>query len=126
MGVPRSVVADHPEQLALWDVEANLPASPSVVGHRSSRRYWWRCPVAEDHRWHAGPSSVANSLAKGFTGCPACAGRQVSVTNSLATRYPAIAAEWHPIRNGDRTPEQVPAGTQKPAWWICDKGPDHE
>lgn len=126
MGVPRSTVADHPDQLALWDTEANLPATATQIGHRSSQRYWWRCPVADDHRWQAGSASVARSLGKGFTGCPACAGRQVSVTNSLATQFPTVAAQWHPTRNDELTPDEVSAGTEQYAWWVCDRGPDHE
>ena len=54
-----------------------------------------------------------------------CAGRSVSVTNSLATLYPAVAAQWHPTKNDDLTPDQVTAGTQKKAWWICPVDPRH-
>jgi hypothetical protein len=123
---PQSTIADHPAQHVLWDAERNLPASAGNVGHRSSRRHWWRCPVADDHRWQASPVSIARSLDGGYTGCPACAGRQVSVTNSLATRFPEIAAQWHPTRNGELTPDQVPHGTQQHVWWKCSEGDDHE
>lgn len=112
MPKPRSTVADHPEQFALWDAQANLPVTADQAGHGSSRRYAWRCPVADDHTWTTSAASIARSLSKGYTGCPACAGRQVSVTNSLATLFPDIAAQWHPDpnRNDGLTPETVPAG----------------
>jgi hypothetical protein len=32
---------------------------------------------------------------------------KVSVTNSLASRYPEIAKEWHPTKNGTLTPDRV-------------------
>jgi hypothetical protein len=51
---------------------------------------------------------------------------RVSVTNSLATRAPAAAREWHPTRNGALTPKQVTAGSSVRVWWKCAAGPDHE
>jgi hypothetical protein len=50
----------------------------------------------------------------------------VSLTNSLASTYPDIAAEWHPTKNGTLTPEQVVFGSHRVVWWKCPKGPDHE
>lgn len=118
-------VADVPELMELWDAAAN-DVDPATIGARSSRRRSWRCPVADDHRWSASPSSVQRSLEKGFTGCPACAGRQLSVTNSFAARRPSAVRMWHPTRNGDLTPGQVLGGSPDPVWWRCPLGPDHE
>ncbi|GAA1479012.1 hypothetical protein GCM10009623_34580 [Nocardioides aestuarii] len=112
--------------LALWDAAANAPVDPDQVGSRSSRPRWWRCPVADDHRWTASPSSITRSLANGFTGCPCCAGRQLSITNSFAARYPEAVDLWHPDRNGDLTPDRVLGGSSDLAWWKCAEGPDHE
>ena len=50
-------------------------------------------------------------------------------TNSkiaLSQSHPELAAQWYPIKNGSLTPDQVVAGSNKKAWWICPKGPDHE
>ena len=58
--------------------------------------------------------------------CPFCSGQQVSVTNSLEALHPDIAAQWHPTKNGDLTPADVTAGSNKEVWWICPEGPDHE
>src|SRR5690349_17488113 len=49
------VVADTPGLMALWDTEANVGVDPATLGARSSRGRFWRCPVAEDHAWQAGP-----------------------------------------------------------------------
>ena len=40
---------------------------------------------------------------------------------SLADRVPEVAAEWHPVLNGDLTPHDVFAGSQKRFWWQCSK-----
>ena len=121
-----TAIADVPELLALWDPVANAGTDPATVGSRSSYRRAWACPVAEDHRWQAGPSSVRKSLANGFNGCPCCAGRQLSVTNSFAARHPEGVALWHPTLNGDLTADQVLGGSPEPVWWKCAEGPDHE
>jgi hypothetical protein len=112
--------------MTLWDAAANAGADPALLGSRSSHRRFWRCPVAPDHRWEAGPYSITKSLQKGFTGCPCCAGRKLSVTNSFAARYPSGVALWHPTRNGDQLPDQVLGGTPDQVWWKCPEGPDHE
>ena len=51
-----------------------------------------------------------------------CAGQRLSITNSLASRHPEIASEWHPTKNGDLTPDKVVAGSPKKAWWKCPEG----
>ena len=52
-----------------------------------------------------------------------CAGKLVVPgQNDLASAYPAIAEQWHPIKNGTLTPEQVTVFSNKKAWWICDQG----
>ena len=57
--------------------------------------------------------------------CPFCAGRRVSITNSLANLFPKIANQFHPTLNGDLTPETLTAGTGKKVWWKCPEGDDH-
>lgn len=37
-----------------------------------------------------------------------------------------LVAEWHPWRNGERDPRDVPAGSGELVWWRCHAGPDHE
>lgn len=40
----------------------------------------------------------------------------------LTVTHPAIAAQWHPTKNGDRGPEQVFQGTSAKVWWLCPIG----
>lgn len=53
--------------------------------------------------------------------CSFCAGRQVGISNCLATLRPNIALEWHPTKNGDLTPYDVTCGTHKYTWWKCNE-----
>ena len=43
----------------------------------------------------------------------------VVALNSLAAKYPDIAAEWHPTKNGDLKPEHLDAHSHVKVWWIC-------
>ena len=42
--------------------------------------------------------------------------------NSLADRFPELAKEWHPTKNGDLTPYDITSGSGKRVWWRCSKG----
>lgn len=115
----RELLSEYPELCAQLDGELNeLELDPDRVRRGSGRRLWWRCAAGPDHVWK---QRVCNRT-RG-AGCPFCAGVRVSVTNSLATRNPKVASEWHP-RNG-LTPDQVVAGSTLPAWFCCPQGPDH-
>jgi hypothetical protein len=47
------------------------------------------------------------------------------VTNSLAARAPALAAQWHPTKNGDLGPADVTLASHARVWWRCAQGDDH-
>lgn len=126
MGTPRTgTVADDPRMLALWDRDANGGVDPGRVGQRSSHKKWWRCHAGPDHTWQAPPSSIFRAVAIGFTGCPCCAGRRLSVTNSFAALFPDGVPLWDTDSNDGLTPDMVLAGSPAPVWWMCPEGPDH-
>ena len=57
--------------------------------------------------------------------CGVCDGRQVRLSNCLATRNPELATEWHPSKNGNLTPYNFTCGSGEYAWWLC-KECNHE
>lgn len=65
-----------------------------------------------------------NHMKEGI-GCPVCAGHQVGKKTSLAYLRPDIASDWHPIKNGNLTPNDVTCGTSKKVWWLCPKGHEY-
>ncbi len=93
---------------------------PKLVS-RKQLKVWWKCPKGPDHEWDA----RIKDRVKG-NGCPCCAGRKLSVTNSLSALLPQIAKQWHPTKNKGRLPEQILAGSNKYRWWKCPEGADHE
>lgn len=105
------------ELLDEWDEEKNGSLTPEVVTSGSSRRVWWRCP--KGHTWQAD----VFSRAKSGTGCPSCGGKRVIPgENDLAARFPDVAGEWHPTKNGSLRPEDVLPGSHKLVWWLCPHG----
>jgi hypothetical protein len=98
-----------------WHPTLNGALHPERVGSRSTKRAWWVCKKGPDHVW----STTISSRTHFRSGCPFCNGKRVSVTNSLATRAPGVASQWHPTKNGSRTPADVHYGSCKSAWWLC-------
>ncbi len=111
--------------LDLWHAARNI-VDPADITTGSTRKVWWRCPDGPDHEWEAALQSVANSVAAGKRGCPYCRGLRASVTNSVRSLMPLSAAQWHPTKNGDLTPDDLAAGSNKFVWWKCPAGVDHE
>jgi hypothetical protein len=110
-----NIAAVFPRVAEQWHTTKNGDLTPNQVVAGSNKRYWWQCPVGADHVWYA----AASSRTLAGTGCPFCAGQAVSSTNNLLERYPEIAAQWHPVKNGKLTPDQVVTGSHKKAWWKC-------
>ncbi|MET8836981.1 zinc-ribbon domain-containing protein [Micromonospora sp. NPDC004540] len=123
VSITNSLATLFPKVAAQLDAELNGGLTPAEVIAGSNKPRWWRCLAGPDHVWKAKPH---DRTARGGTGCPACVGHQVSVTNSLATLFPDVAAQWHPVRNGDQRPENVTAYSNTPVWWQCLQDSSHE
>jgi hypothetical protein len=113
-----SLATRRPHLAAEWHPTNNGELTPRDVVWGSCRRVWWRCLVDSRHQWQATP----DHRSRRGDGCPFCIGKRVSPTNSLKARFPRLAAEWHPTKNGDLTPSQVTAGSGKRVWWRCQSG----
>jgi len=118
----RNTLQNHCEARALhavlahWDRARNAPLTPADVSPGSHRRVWWICD--RGHSWQAQVKTHAAGV-----GCPYCTGKRIAVGETdLATTHPLVAAQWHPTKNGDLTPQQVTKGTEKRVWWLCERG----
>lgn len=89
----------------------------------SMKKVWWQCEKAEDHKWKT--SVNQRTFAKKIHGCPFCAGKKVTYSNSLEALYPKIAAEWHYEKNAPLIPRQILPGSNKKVWWICKLESNH-
>jgi len=110
----------HPELAKQWHQTKNKKSAFDICAG-SHTDVWWKCDQGDDHVWFTSPGERTQDN----LGCPFCSNRKVSVTNSLVTKYPELAKQWHPTLNGDLTPHKVVGGGKTPIWWKCDKGDDH-
>lgn len=97
-----------------WHPTLNGALTPFDVTRASKRKVWWfdqRC----GHSWR----STVSHISVQRQGCAVCAGKVILIGfNDLGTTCPAVAAEWHPIKNGALTPQDVTRGSGKKVWWL--------
>ena len=115
------LMISHPEIAREWHPTKNGDLTPEQVNKASRKVVWWKCEKGPDHEYE-----MSISMKRKGQGCPICRGLRVVNSNCLATKYPGIAREWHPTKNGKLTPNDVTAGSHKKVWWKCSSNPDHE
>ena len=111
----KNLMSVFPDIAKEWHPTLNGKLRPQDVTPVSGKKYWWLCKKNHDYY-----SSVANRT-KSNHGCPFCSGQSVNVENSLKSKFPTLAAQWHPKLNGELTPDLVTAGSGKKVWWISTK-----
>ena len=101
-----------PELVAEW---GDNERDPETLSHGSSFKANWVCGLG--HEWRA----QVKHRVRG-SGCPFCANKRLLPGfNDLATRFPEVAAEWHPTKN-PTGPEQVMPGSKRRVWWLGECG----
>ena len=110
------LLTKYPKVAKEWHPVKNGELTPSDVSFGSHTKVWWICK--NGHEWEA---SVAKR-GSGGRGCPYCTNKAVLPGyNDMASKYPNLAAEWHPTKNGELTPATVTWGSNKKVWWLCPK-----
>jgi hypothetical protein len=104
-----------------WHNIKNKPLTPYDVYPNSFKKVWWVCEKGQ-HEWR---SRISDRFSKDV-GCPYCAGKRVDTDNCLQTINPKLAKEWHPTKNGELTPKNVTANSNKKVWWICSRNHEWE
>lgn len=97
-----------------WHPQKNGDFHPEEFTPKTAKKFWFLCK-----KGHEFEASLANRTAG--KGCPYCVGRKVSRENSLACKAPAVAALWDYSSNGDLTPWDLTAGSDKTISWSCTK-----
>lgn len=105
-----------------WHPTKNGNKTPeNVFPNSRNEKAWWQCQKNKEHVWESKISTRHNNN----QGCPYCNGKRVSKENSLANAVPKLAKQWHPLKNGELTPNTVTRSSGKMAWWQC-SGCNHE
>ena len=102
-------VADVPELLAAWDDEDDPRFV--MVAPGDLRRF--RCP--EGHHPRLAPLRYLHA------GCQFCRSKSEDRVQrpTLADALPEIASQWHPTRNGNRTPQSLGPASTRTVWWLA-------
>jgi len=114
-----SLAVKNPKLAKEWHPIKNGKLKPEDVTSGSNKKVWWQC-----HKGHAWEAVICSRSAG--NGCPYCNGRYVCNDNCLATKYPGLAKEWHPTKNGKLTSEDVMPKSHTKVWWQCQKGHEWE
>lgn len=102
-----------------WDYQKNRPVTPQDISKASNRKVWWKCHVCA-HEWE---TAVNNRY--GGSGCRMCGYKRVSQSrrtpkhgDSLLEKCPELSLQWHPIKNKNLSPQDVPFKSSHKAWWL--------
>ncbi len=122
-----NLLDEFPEVAKWWDYRNN-PDRPEDNMPNSERERSWICSKC-------GKSYKSRIIVRtrngGNTECSACGkkrgGEKNRVNalkngeNTLASKYPGLAKEWHPTLNGNLKPSDIPPQYDRKVWWYCDK-----
>lgn len=73
------------------------------------------------HRFESSGLGIKRSART--AGCGYCSNRKAMAGfNSLVDTHFEVSKSWHPTANGDLTPDQVIAGSDRTHYWLCAKG----
>jgi hypothetical protein len=120
----------YPEKIKYWDYEKNFPLTPQLFSGQSHQKVWWLCD-----KGHESKQRIQNRILLPGIGCGKCGHKKrakkesikiAETKHSIADLYPELVKEWHPKRNGERTPYNVPVSSMLIAWWICNNGHEYD
>ncbi len=117
-----------PEIAAEWDYEKNGSLQPSEVTYGSSKKVYWICHTC-GNEWAATITTRTSG-----EGCKKCGNKKGVAKridykllhgSSLAEKAPELLKEWDYAKN-TIPPESVPFGSNKRAFWLCEKGHSYD
>ena len=109
------VATKCPMAATMWSDKNTF--SPSEAPAGSHKKAVFVCPDC-GQEFESSICNVVNSLMHYRTGCPVCRGlKVVSGINDLATKCPAAANMWG--SKNACSPNEVSAGNNKMAWFVC-------
>ena len=105
-----------------WNYTKN-DITPDKITFNNNGKYWWKCSVC-GYEWEAYLYNRVNR----HVGCPKCGiekqlksfnANQVAKKGSLRDNDKKLALEWNYEKNGELTPDDIIATSNKKVWWKC-------
>ena len=104
-----------------WDYSKNGNLTPKDVTAYSKKKVWWLCAKGHEYEQAIDKRTARNQS------CPYCSGHKAwKGFNDFKTKFPEIAKEWHPTKNGNLKPSDVTYGSGKRVWWKCPVGHEYQ
>jgi very-short-patch-repair endonuclease len=115
-----SLAEKYPQLINEFIYEKNPGLKPDELMPNSNKRVWWRCKEGHEYITKICHRTASQS------NCPYCSGRKLTPEKSLAVCNPALADEFHPMKNGSVTPADIFNSSGKSYWWQCTVEAQHE
>ena len=136
------LIDTHPDLCNEWDYARNkgiynrdgVQVTPKNITRGTNTYIWWKCSKSKSHTYRAQICNRTNE--KNLTGCPYCAGKKVSMIDSILFTHPEAANMWHYKKNKSLVtkkygkmiqlnPENVASNWKEKVWWKCHVANDH-
>ena len=110
-----------PDIAKQWHPTKNGKLKPTDISYGSEKKVWWYLPYDDPNtgkhlnfEWSTRVFERTNG-----SGCPFLSGQRVwPGFNDLQTKYPELAKQWHPTKNGKLKPTDILSGSGKKVWWY--------
>lgn len=103
-----------------WHPTKNGNLKPKDITCNHHKKVWWLFPYDDsvlghfDFEWEASPNTRMTE-----PGCPFLEGNGVwTGYNDLLSRYPMVASQFHPTKNGKVSPKEISFASNKTYWWY--------
>jgi hypothetical protein len=113
-----NLAAVAPHIIPFWHPSKNKGVTPADIWPGSTKKVWWKCE--KGHEFERTVRSMKESQ-----NCPVCRKLDREKACKLQDHNPELAREWHPVKNGDLTPDKVSAFASKKVWWLCPEGHEY-
>jgi hypothetical protein len=107
-----------PQVVPFWHPTKNGDLTPADCLPGSGKKVWWRCE--KGHEWQRNINVMRINQ-----DCLVCRKLHLEKTRNLQVQNPELAREWHPVKNGDLTPDKVSSHAPIKVWWLCPKGHEY-
>lgn len=110
-----------PDLAFQWHPSKNGALTSQMITVASHQNVWWLGQCG--HEWE----SPIYSRTVGKQGCPVCSNKKILVGfNDFKFINPLLSSQWHPIKNGNLTPEHVSPISGQKVWWLGECGHEWE